>query len=71
MESPWLTAQEAADYARRHLNTINTALRTGKLAGERPHERARWLIHKDALERYIKGEPAVIKQPVITRRRAS
>lgn len=71
IETPWLTAPEAAVYAHRHPDTINRALRNGELAGNQPTRKGRWLIHRDALDAWIRGEVAAVKVPAAAGRRAS
>lgn len=71
IESPWLTAPEAATYSRRHINTINLALRSGELKGQQPSGKrlGRWLIHRDDIDAWIRGEVAEARPtPVVARR---
>jgi excisionase family DNA binding protein len=69
--TPWLTALEATHYARRHINTINRALRSGELRGNQTARRGRWLIHRDDLDAWIRGEVADVQVPKVTRRRTA
>lgn len=71
IESPWLNTAEAANYSRRHLNTISKALRTGELTGNQTCRGGTWLINREHLDAWIRGEIADVKVPVVTRRRAS
>jgi excisionase family DNA binding protein len=61
--SPWLTSVEVAEYARRHQETILLALRRGELEGVQHKPLAAWRIHRDAVDRWLKGEkPAKSKK---------
>lgn len=71
IESPWLTTAEAAQYAKRSRDGIARALRSGELRGNQPGRKGSWLIHRDDLDAFIRGEVADVKVPVVTRRRAS
>ncbi|MGF0311187.1 helix-turn-helix domain-containing protein [Rhodococcus sp. IEGM1428] len=61
--SPWLTAQEAADRARCHRETIYDALHqdelkagTGLCGRQRTAPKGAWLIHVDDLDAWVSGE---------------
>ncbi|NIL77674.1 helix-turn-helix domain-containing protein [Rhodococcus sp. B10] len=63
--SPWLTAQEAADRARCHRETIYTALHdeelkrgTGLVGRQRKAPKGAWLIHVDDLDAWVSGTSA-------------
>lgn len=63
IESPWLTVKEAAAYARRHAETVRKAVvehardpRHG-LKAYQWKAGATWKIHRDDLERWVRGEP--------------
>jgi excisionase family DNA binding protein len=62
IETPWMTPAEAASYARRSFHYIHVALRTGKLRGvqaETPSgKKGRWLIHRDQVDAWIRGDIA-------------
>ncbi|NKS97521.1 helix-turn-helix domain-containing protein [Rhodococcus hoagii] len=56
--SPWHTVQSAAEYARKHPNTIYAALIDEELEGDqRKKPKGHWRIHQDALDRWLRGEP--------------
>ncbi|ADG98791.1 DNA binding domain protein, excisionase family [Segniliparus rotundus DSM 44985] len=62
-QSPWLTVQEAADYARRHPVTVRAALSSGQLKGyRRTVPGGTWSIRRDDLEAWL-------TQPPVQRRR--
>jgi DNA binding domain, excisionase family len=69
LPSPWLTVGEAVDYAKRSKNTLNCALRAGELRGSQTKRGGIWLIHRDDLDAWIRGEIAPAEPPRITRPR--
>lgn len=71
ISSPWLTVDEAAQYARRHRNTVQAALTRGELEGNQTKRGGRWLIHRDAVDAWTRGEKAEVKVPTLTRGRRS
>lgn len=52
----WFTVHEAATYARRHYKTVLYALQEGSLKGSQRGARRRWSVHRDDLDRWIRGE---------------
>lgn len=70
IESPWLTAREAAEYSRRSAGTINKALRDGSLRGSQKVRGGDWRIHRDDLDAWIRGELAPVIVPAKVTRRA-
>lgn len=54
VDSPWLTAAEAAAYARMNVDGIKAACRSGELVASKPAHR--WLIERRHLDAYIRGE---------------
>ncbi|GGG04470.1 hypothetical protein GCM10007304_18230 [Rhodococcoides trifolii] len=55
--SPWMTPQQAADYADVHINTIRHALWDGRLRGyQRTAPKGIWRIHVDDLDAWIRGD---------------
>lgn len=56
IESPWMTVDEAAAYARIDRDGLSRVLRSGELVGHRRGERGRWRIHRDELDAWIRGE---------------
>ena len=71
LETPWLTVTEAAQYARRHAETVMKALRDGSLRGYQTKRSGIWSIHRDDLDAWIRGEVATAEPKPITRKRAS
>jgi excisionase family DNA binding protein len=56
--TPWLTVAEAATYAHRSPHTIWVACRDKTLRGNQPKAKGKWLIHRDDLDAWIRGERA-------------
>ena len=56
IDSPWLTAAEAAAYARTNIDEITAACRNGALVAGRRGERGQWRIHRDDLDSYLDYE---------------
>ncbi|MBM4726050.1 helix-turn-helix domain-containing protein [Rhodococcus hoagii] len=55
--SPWLTLKEAAAYMRRHPQTVLHLLHTEQLRGAQPSGRnGSWSIHRDDIDKYMRGE---------------
>ncbi|MGO1049828.1 helix-turn-helix domain-containing protein [Crossiella sp. CA198] len=54
----WLSVTEAATHAKRHEQTVRRALRTGRLQGYQHKECASWRIQREAVDRWLKGQPA-------------
>lgn len=52
----WFTGHEAATYARRHYKTVLYALEDGALKGYQNGARRRWTVHREDLDRWIRGE---------------
>lgn len=71
IESPWMTTNETAAYARCHVNTVNKAARSGELRGSQTGRSGKWLFHREAVDAWIKGEIAEITVPVVTRRKSA
>lgn len=71
IDSPWLTIAEAARYGKRHEDTISAACRNGSLRANQPRRKGKWLIHRDDLDAWIRGEIAPATPAKATRRRAS
>ena len=71
METPWLTVPEAAAYAKRHTQTIKNALRDGSLRGSQTQRNGKWLVHRDDLDAWLRGEVAEVVPPRITRRKSA
>lgn len=55
--TPWLTAQEAAEYSRLSIATIRRALASGALKGVQGAT-SRWVIHRDQVDAWLIGETA-------------
>lgn len=55
LESPWLDTAEAAAWSRRSPSEITRACHRGELVGHQRRDRGRWLIHRDDLDRWIRG----------------
>lgn len=57
MNSPWMTIDEAKSYARLGKNQIYEACRTKKLkARQTVAPQGKWLIHRDDLDAWLRGE---------------
>lgn len=61
--SPWHTVDESAAYAKRHPMTVYNALQAGELKGHQSKKGAKWLIHIDDLDAWIRGEIAAAGSP--------
>lgn len=60
--SPWLTIDEAKEYARLGKNQIYTACRTRRLkARQTVAPQGKWLIHRDDLDAWLRGE--IVEKP--------
>jgi excisionase family DNA binding protein len=70
IETPWLTQKQAVAYSQRSERTINEALRNGELRGHQRGRGCNWLIHRDDLDAWIRGEIASAEPPAVTRPRA-
>jgi hypothetical protein len=57
-ESPWMTVPEAAAYARRDPQTIATACRNKTLPASQKMRKGKWLINRDVLDAWIRGDLA-------------
>lgn len=68
MDSPWLTAEEAGQYARRGKRKILQAVRTGKLRAAIVGGKRQVLTRRDWLDEMIEAETVVT--PLPSRRRA-
>ena len=68
VDTPWLEVPEAAEYARRHTQTIKNALRDGSLRGSQTKRNGKWLVHRDDLDAWLRGEIADVQPPAVTRR---
>lgn len=71
VDSPWYEVPEAAQYARRHPQTIKNALRDGSLRGSQTVKNGKWLVHRDDLDAWLRGEIADVVPPRITRRKSA
>lgn len=75
--SPWLTVAEAVTYTKRAKTTVHEALRDGSLLGSQPMRNGKplaggkWLIHRDDLDRWVRGEIAPARPARVTRPRVS
>ena len=69
IETPWLTLTEASNYARCSPAHLRMALKAGSLHGSQAGNRGRWIVHRDALDAWLKGEPQNVPVPQVTRRR--
>jgi excisionase family DNA binding protein len=65
----WLTTKDAATYAKRSTAFITRALRSGELRGNQPGRKGTWLVHREDLDAWIRGEIADVEVPFVTRRR--
>lgn len=58
LEHVWFTPAEAATYARKTRKTVYEAIYAGELPSEqRGKPGARHLIHRDAIDAWIRGKP--------------
>lgn len=58
-DTPWRTTAQAAEYAHCHKVTILRRLEAGELKGHQVKFGGRWLIHRDDLDAWIRGESNV------------
>lgn len=69
VSTPWLTLAESAAYSKRGKNTVWQALAAGELRGNQTGRNGKWLVHRDDLDAWIKGEIAEVRVPRhVTRR---
>lgn len=52
----WHTTAQAAVYAECHPQTILSALQAGELKGSQRKAQGRWRIHRDDLDKWLRGE---------------
>lgn len=71
IDSPWLGVAQAARYAHKHPDTIGAALRAGTLRGHQATRKGKWLIHRDDLDAWIRGEIADVKPVRVARGKKS
>lgn len=57
LDSPWMTVQEVATYARSSKTEVMTALRDQSLRGYQNTERGRWRVHRDDVDAWLRKEP--------------
>lgn len=69
--SPWLTAAEAAQYARMDYDTVRQALAAGKLRGLQASKGAKWRTRAEWVDAWLSGEVAELTVPRVARGRAS
>lgn len=69
VETPWLKIKEAAAYSRKSKSLISDALRCGELRGNQTKANGTWLVHRDDLDAWIRGERADVHIPSVSRRR--
>ena len=55
-ETPWLTAKEAAVYARKGRKYFLELARKKRVKGYQQCANGEWLFHRDDLDAYIKGQ---------------
>ncbi|MCP2168109.1 helix-turn-helix domain-containing protein [Goodfellowiella coeruleoviolacea] len=58
-DSPWFpqpAVKNAAEYAGCHPKTLLAALQSGECKGYQAKARGRWRVHKDDVDRWIRGE---------------
>jgi excisionase family DNA binding protein len=68
----WLTVTEAAERARRHPDTVRAACKSGELEASKPSTKSgkgHWRITTEAVDRWVRGEPAPVVVPVDRRRK--
>lgn len=56
----WMTAREAADYARCHWRTITDACRSGELIGYQRKVNATWRVRRVDVDRWLGAPPSVV-----------
>lgn len=59
----WLTTQQAAERATRHVDTVRRALEAGELHGSQRKARGTWRIHVDCADAWVAGVPCPHAQP--------
>jgi excisionase family DNA binding protein len=71
MDSPWLTASEAALYTRRGARYLRKQVKNGKLRAAVVGGRSELLYHREWLDEFLENQtkPALIKPAEFFRRR--
>lgn len=71
IDTPWMKVAEAAEYTRRSKTIIFAALRSGELRGNQRKSAGTWLIHRDDLDAWLRGDVADVEVPKVSRRRTA
>lgn len=69
--SPWLRVKDASTYSKRSPSLILAALRSGELPGSQTKRGGTWVVHRDDLDAWMRGEKADTSAPRVARRRVS
>jgi hypothetical protein len=56
LPSSWLTAQQVASRAGRHVVRVRAALYAGELHGHQRTDRGHWRVHVDSVDAWIRAE---------------
>ncbi len=54
----WFTTRQAAAFTGYHQDTVRKALEAGEIAGSQRRAGGHWRIHRDDLDRWLRGERA-------------
>jgi excisionase family DNA binding protein len=70
-DSPWLNLDDAARYALVGRDLMRDAVASGECVGYQSMKGGRWRVHRDDLDRWIRGDvgPATAP-PLVTRRKS-
>lgn len=55
VQSVWLTTDEAATAARRHVRTVQSALLVAELHGHQRRPHGQWIVHPAAVDAWVAG----------------
>lgn len=62
MNSPWMTADEVATYALCHIQTVYKAQRSGALTAAQSCVGGKLRIHRDDVDRWLRGQTQPVKR---------
>lgn len=71
VDTPWMTVPEVAAYARSSRTEVLEALTDESLRGSQVKPGGKWRVHRDDVDAWLRGLPAVSSPAPITSRRAS
>lgn len=59
--TPWMTAEEAAVYTRRHVDTVRDACAAGRLVAAQECAGAPWTVHVDDADAWIRRRRGALR----------